>query len=152
MVRSQEPSSLQLAAGVRLKTLPFYTVHGVLVPPTILGTQGAGRFQNSRGSKLKLCTIIFGRFQEATLQFVLTCQQATDIASNRDISQGSKMEYPYQVTSLPPYLLDLFLVRFSSDSAREMYQVTRQMSFRPPYVYRSQLGMEVNDVLKSIFR
>ena len=95
---------------------------------------------------------MLGRFQEATLQFVLTCQQATDIASNRDISQGSKMEYPYQVTSLPPYLLDLFLVRFSSDSARETYQVTRQMSFRPPYVYRSQLGMEVNDVLKSIFR
>ena len=79
MVRSQEPSTLQLATGVRLKALPFYTVHGVLVPPTILGTQGAGRFQ------------------EATLQFVLTCQQATDIASNRDISQGSKLEYPYQV-------------------------------------------------------
>ena len=79
MIRSQEPSTLQLANGVRLKALPFYTVHGVLVPPTILGTQGAGRFQ------------------EATLQFVLTCQQATDIASNRDISQGSKLEYPYQV-------------------------------------------------------
>ena len=46
VVRSQEPSSLQLAAGVRFKTLPFYTVHGVLVPPTILGTQGAGRLQN----------------------------------------------------------------------------------------------------------
>ena len=88
MVRSQEPSTLQLATGVRLKALPFYTVHGVLVPPTILGTQGAGRFQ------------------EATLQFVLTCQQATDIASNRDISQGSKMEYPYQVT----FLLLLFLL------------------------------------------
>ena len=47
VVRSQEPSSLQLATGVRLKALPFYTVHGVLVPPTILGTQGAGRFKES---------------------------------------------------------------------------------------------------------
>ena len=47
VVRSQEPSSLQLATGVRLKALPFYTVHGVLVPPTILGTQGAGRFKET---------------------------------------------------------------------------------------------------------
>ena len=90
---------------------------------------------------------MLGRFQEATLQFVLTCQQATDIASNRDISQGSKMEYPYQVTSLPSYLLQLFLFRFSLDSARETYQGTRQMSFRPPSVCRSQLGMLVNAVL-----
>ena len=94
VVRSQEPSSLQLATGVRFKSLPFYTVHGVLVPPTILGTQGAGRFQNRNFS----AAILLFRFQEATLQFVLTCQQATDIASNRDISYGSKMEYPYQVT------------------------------------------------------
>ena len=49
------------------------------MPPTVLGTQGAGRFQ------------------EATLMFSLTCDQATDIASNRDISPGSKLEYPFQV-------------------------------------------------------
>ena len=49
---------------------------------------------------------MLGRFQEATLQFVLTCQQATDIASNRDISQGSKMEYPYQVaSSVLPFII-----------------------------------------------
>ena len=93
------------------------------------------------------------RFQEATLQFVLTCQQATDIASNRDISQGSKMEYPYQVTSSSSCCkFELFLFRFSSDSARETYQVTRQMSFRRPSVCRSQFGMVGNAVLKSIFR
>jgi len=79
VVRPQEPSTLELATGVRFKKLPFYTEHGVLVPPTVLGTQGAGRFQ------------------EATLMFSLTCEQATDIASNRDISPGSKLEYPFQV-------------------------------------------------------
>ena len=94
VVRPQEPSTLELATGVRFKKLPFYTgsvtelgfktnflcsEHGVLVPPTVLGTQGAGRFQ------------------EATLMFSLTCEQATDIASNRDISPGSNLEYPFQV-------------------------------------------------------
>jgi len=67
------------AAGVALTKLPFYTVHGQLVPPTTLAAQGSGRFQ------------------EAHLQFQLSCQQATDIASNRDTSPGSKLEYPYQV-------------------------------------------------------
>ena len=94
VVRPQEPSTLLLATGVRFTKLPFYTgsvtelgfktnclcsEHGVLVPPTVLSTQG------------------IGRFQEAKLMFSLTCEQATDIASNRDISVGSKLEYPFQV-------------------------------------------------------
>lgn len=80
------------AAGVALTKLPFYTVHGQLVPPTTLAAQGSGRCHPPILSTL-------ARFQEAHLQFQLSCQQATDIASNRDTSPGSKLEYPYQVTS-----------------------------------------------------
>ena len=37
------------------------------------------------------------RFQEAQFQFMLTPEQATNIASNRDIRMGSKLDYLYQV-------------------------------------------------------
>ena len=37
------------------------------------------------------------RFQEAQFQFMLTPEQATNIASNRDIRMGSKLDYLYQI-------------------------------------------------------
>jgi len=66
-------------ANVKFKKLPFYDIHGELLQPTSLITQGNQRFQ------------------EAQFQFYLTPQQATDIASNRDIRMGSKLDYLYQV-------------------------------------------------------
>jgi len=66
-------------ANVKLKKLPFYDIHGELLQPTGLVAQGSSRFQ------------------EAQFQFLLTPQQATDIASNRDIRMGSKLDYLYQV-------------------------------------------------------
>jgi len=66
-------------ANVKLKRLPFYDIHGDLLQPTALVAQGSSRFQ------------------EATFQFLLTPGQATDIASNRDIRMGSKLDYLYQV-------------------------------------------------------
>lgn len=65
--------------NVKLKRLPFYDIHGDLLHPTSLMAQGSSRFQ------------------EAQFQFLLSCSQATDIASNRDIRMGSKMDYVYQV-------------------------------------------------------
>ena len=64
---------------MKFKKLPFYDIHGELLPPTSLLAQGSSRFQ------------------EAQFQFQLTPQQATDIASNRDIRMGSKLDYLYQV-------------------------------------------------------
>ena len=37
------------------------------------------------------------RFQEVQFPFSLSLHQATDIASNRDIRMGSKLDYLYQV-------------------------------------------------------
>ena len=37
------------------------------------------------------------RFQEAQFQFMLSPEQATNIASNRDIRMGSKLDYLYQI-------------------------------------------------------
>ena len=72
-------NSVPQPANVKLKTLPFYDIHGELLSPTSLLAQGSSRFQ------------------EAQFQFQLTPQQATDIASNRDIRMGSKLDYLYQV-------------------------------------------------------
>ena len=66
-------------ANVKLKKLPFYDIHGELLGPTSLLAQGSSRFQ------------------EAQFQFHLTPQQATDIASNRDIRMGCKLDYLYQI-------------------------------------------------------
>ena len=74
---SSQPA--QQLSEVRLKKLPFYTVHSSLVMPTVLGA----------GSQ--------ARFQEAHLQFLLSAQQATEVASNRDLSPESKLEYLFQV-------------------------------------------------------
>jgi len=67
------------SANVTLKNLPFYEQHGALLQPSSLLAKGTGRFQ------------------EAQFQFVLTLQQANDIASNRDIRATSKLNYLYQV-------------------------------------------------------
>jgi len=72
-------SAVPQPANVKLKKLPFYDIHGELLAPTSLLAQGSSRFQ------------------EAQFQFQLTPQQATDIASNRDIRMGSKLDYLYQV-------------------------------------------------------
>jgi hypothetical protein len=66
-------------ANVKMKKLPFYDIHGELLQPSALPALGSGRFQ------------------EANYQFQLSLQQATDIASNRDIRLGSKLDYLYQI-------------------------------------------------------
>eukprot|EP00092_Neocalanus_flemingeri_P052649 GFUD01061618.1.p1 GENE.GFUD01061618.1~~GFUD01061618.1.p1 ORF type:complete len:485 (-),score=149.81 GFUD01061618.1:30-1484(-) len=65
--------------NVKFKQLPFYDIHGELLKPTSLVTQGSSRFQ------------------EAQFQFLLSPEQATNIASNRDIRMGSKLDYLYQI-------------------------------------------------------
>ena len=95
---SQPPNSFQLAAqqqqqrasmhtmqqfatqcDTKFVKLPFYDSHAELLRPTSLVSQG-----NSR-------------FQEANYQFFLNPSQATEIASNRDISVGSQCDYLYQL-------------------------------------------------------
>ena len=71
--------ALTQAVNVKFKPLPFYDIHGELLKPTSLVTQGSNRFQ------------------EAQFQFLLTPEQATNIASNRDIRMGSKLDYLYQI-------------------------------------------------------
>ncbi len=73
------PRSVPVHPEVKLVKLPFYDVHGELLRPASLLAQGNTRVQ------------------EAQFQFFLTPQQATDIASNRDISLGLN-EYLYQVS------------------------------------------------------
>lgn len=65
--------------NVKMVKLPFYDIHAELLKPASLMAQGGNRFQ------------------EAQFQFLLTPSQATDIASNRDIQIGSKMDYLYQI-------------------------------------------------------
>jgi len=67
------------SVNVKFKKLPFYDIHGELLKPTSLVTQGSSRFQ------------------EAQFQFLLSPEQATNIASNRDIRMGSKLDYLYQI-------------------------------------------------------
>ncbi len=71
--------SLPIHPNVNLAKLPFYDIHADLVKPTSLMAQGGNRFQ------------------EAQFQFLLSPSQATNIASNRDIQPGSRMDYLYQV-------------------------------------------------------
>lgn len=72
-------SSVPQRADVKLKKLPFYDIHAELLPPTSLLAQGSSRFQ------------------EAQFQFQLTLQQASEIASTRDIRMGSKLDYQHQI-------------------------------------------------------
>ena len=64
---------------VKLIKLPFYDISAELLKPASLVAQGGNRFHESQ------------------FQFFLTPAQATDIASNRDIQVGTRMDYLYQV-------------------------------------------------------
>jgi len=66
-------------ANVKFKKLPFYDIHAELLQPTSLLGQSSSRFQ------------------EVQFQFSLSPSQATEIASNRDIRMGSKLDYLFQV-------------------------------------------------------
>lgn len=74
-----QPQQLPIHPDVRLKRLAFYDIKGVLIQPSSLVPQGTNRTQ------------------EAIYHFTLTPQQATDIATNRDIRNGNKHEYTVQV-------------------------------------------------------
>ncbi|PSN48392.1 E3 SUMO-protein ligase PIAS1 [Blattella germanica] len=70
-------SNFPVHPDVRLKRLPFFDLmEELLKPSTPQGTQ---------------------RLQEGNFVFHLTSQQATDIASVRDLGPGAKMQYPIQV-------------------------------------------------------
>ncbi|KAL5288312.1 PIAS1 family protein [Megaselia abdita] len=79
LVFSNLPQQLPIHPDVRLKRLAFYDIKGVLIQPSSLVPQGTNRTQ------------------EAVYHFTLTPQQATEIASNRDIRNGNKLEYTVQV-------------------------------------------------------
>jgi len=64
---------------VKLVKLPFYDISAELLKPASLLAQGGNRFH------------------EAQFQFFLTPAQATDIASNRDIQIGTRIDYLYQI-------------------------------------------------------
>jgi len=72
-------SSYPVHPDVRLKRLPFFDLMGELLKPSSLVPQGTQRLQ------------------EGNFVFHLTPQQATDIASSRDLRPGTKMEYAIQV-------------------------------------------------------
>jgi E3 SUMO-protein ligase PIAS3 len=74
----QPVRSVPVHPDVKLVKLPFYDIHAELLRPATLIAQGSNRFQ------------------DAQFQFFLTPSQATDIASNRDIQIGSKLDYLYQ--------------------------------------------------------
>lgn len=64
---------------VQFKRLPFFDIIGELLRPSSLVPQTNNRMQN------------------VTFHFHLTPQQATDIATSRDIRSGSRCEYVKQV-------------------------------------------------------
>eukprot|EP00091_Calanus_sinicus_P020843 TRINITY_DN5925_c0_g1_i2.p1 TRINITY_DN5925_c0_g1~~TRINITY_DN5925_c0_g1_i2.p1 ORF type:complete len:375 (-),score=89.09 TRINITY_DN5925_c0_g1_i2:196-1320(-) len=78
-LQAKPSQAVTQAVNVKFKKLPFYDIHGELLKPTSLVTQGSSRFQ------------------EAQFQFLLSPEQATSIASNRDIRMGSKLDYLYQI-------------------------------------------------------
>ncbi|XP_058975893.1 E3 SUMO-protein ligase PIAS2 isoform X2 [Musca domestica] len=73
------PSQMPIHPDVRLKKLAFYDVLGTLIKPSSLVPRNAQRIQ------------------EVPFYFTLTPQQATEIASNRDIRNSSKIEHAIQV-------------------------------------------------------
>ncbi|XP_017837664.1 E3 SUMO-protein ligase PIAS1 isoform X2 [Drosophila busckii] len=72
-------SHMPLHPDVRLKRLAFYDVLGTLIKPSTLVPRNTQRVQ------------------EAQFYFTLTPQQATEIATNRDIRNTSKVEHAIQV-------------------------------------------------------
>ncbi|XP_026461573.1 E3 SUMO-protein ligase PIAS1-like isoform X2 [Ctenocephalides felis] len=72
-------NSIHVPADVRFKRLPFYDIKAELLKPSSLVPQTPQRIQ------------------ECTFSFTLTAEQATKIASGRDASNPSKVDYPTQV-------------------------------------------------------
>ncbi|XP_030371388.1 E3 SUMO-protein ligase PIAS2 isoform X3 [Scaptodrosophila lebanonensis] len=72
-------NQLPIHPDVRLKKLAFYDVLGTLIKPSTLVPRNTQRVQ------------------EVPFYFTLTPQQATEIASNRDIRNSSKVEHAIQV-------------------------------------------------------
>ena len=64
---------------IKLVKLPFYDVMSELLKPASLLAQGGNRFHETR------------------FDFYLTPSQATDIASNRDVTPGSRTDFLYQI-------------------------------------------------------
>ena len=75
----QPTRTVPVHPDVKLVKLPFYDISAELLKPASLLAQGGNRFHESQ------------------FQFFLTPSQATDIASNRDIQVGTRMDYLYQV-------------------------------------------------------
>ncbi|XP_037815329.1 E3 SUMO-protein ligase PIAS2 isoform X2 [Lucilia sericata] len=73
------PTQMPIHPDVRLRKLAFYDVLGTLIKPSSLVPRNAQRIQ------------------EVPFYFTLTPQQATEIASNRDIRNSSKIEHAIQV-------------------------------------------------------
>lgn len=73
------PTQMPIHPDVRLKKLAFYDVLGILIKPSSLVPRNTQRVQ------------------EVPFYFTLTPQQATEIASNRDIRNSSKIEHAIQV-------------------------------------------------------
>ena len=83
-VHHQQPvaagPAVAINPDIKFVKLPFYDNHAELLKPASL-----------------LSTSTNNRFQEAHFQFFLNPSQATDIASNRDISVGVQTDYLYQI-------------------------------------------------------
>ncbi|XP_053965669.1 E3 SUMO-protein ligase PIAS2 isoform X3 [Anastrepha ludens] len=73
------PTHIPIHPDVRLKKLAFYDVLAVLIKPSSLVPRNTQRIQ------------------EVPFYFTLTPQQATEIASNRDIRNSNKIEHAIQV-------------------------------------------------------
>jgi len=71
--------TVPLHPNVKLQRLPFCDIHAELLKPATLIAQGGNRFQ------------------EAQFTFVLSPTQATNIASNRDIQIGARLDFLYQI-------------------------------------------------------
>ncbi|XP_023162691.1 E3 SUMO-protein ligase PIAS1 isoform X5 [Drosophila hydei] len=72
-------SQMPIHPDVRLKKLAFYDVLGTLIKPSTLVPRNTQRVQ------------------EVPFYFTLTPQQATEIATNRDVRNSSKVEHAIQV-------------------------------------------------------
>jgi len=79
MSNSSSSRSLPVHPDIKLVKLPFYDVMSELLKPASLLAQGGNRFHETR------------------FDFYLTPSQATDIASNRDVTPGSRMDFLYQI-------------------------------------------------------
>jgi len=71
--------SMPVHPEIKLVKLPFYDVMSELLKPASLLAQGGSRFHETR------------------FDFCLTPSQATDIASNRDVTPGSRTDFLYQI-------------------------------------------------------